>query len=196
MDVYICTNLILSFPNFEQRSFLETRTNDIFLRIKKSEDLFYASVIPLSCKRLLHPDVEEFIIEEAEKLKLDTDFFITIQIAEDQTYNLNEISSIVHKHFESKHEKANHQVKNILSLGLRSLLIGFVFLIIMFLLTQALISYLPESALMITLKEFFIILGWVALWRPADLLLFDWRPHKRNAKLFERIAKCKVRVIH
>jgi len=48
---------------------------------------------------------------------------------------------------------------------------------------------------MITLRELFIILGWVALWRPAELLLYEWRPHKRNAKLFDKLAKCDVQVI-
>ena len=174
---------------------MEKATGDILLKVKKMEDLFYESVIPISCKRLLHPDVEEFIIEEAEKLQTNLTVRITIKAGENQPVDRNEISTIIHRHFESKRDKADNEVKKILSLGFRSLLIGFVFLIIMFILTTIVTNRLPENALMVTLRELFIILGWVALWRPADLLLFDWRPFKRNAKLFDRIANCKVQLI-
>ena len=172
---------------------MKTKTNNIILRIKRAEDLFYGSAIPLSCKRLLHPDVEEFIIDEAEKLNQKQEFQLTIQI-EENSFNTYGIISIIHRHFEDKRETANHQIKKAIKLGLRSLLIGFLFLIIMFLLTKLATSFLPENALMITLRELFIILAWVALWRPADLLLYDWQPYKRNAKLFDKLAKSKVHV--
>jgi hypothetical protein len=173
---------------------LEKETGNIILSAKKVEELFYQCVIPLSCKRLLHPDVEEFIIEETEKLQPNSDFHITIQVPDQQSFKEDEIASIIHRHFQGQYEKARLQVKTILRLGLRSLLIGFVFLIITYLLIGTLKSFIKENALLITLREFFIILGWVALWRPADLLLYEWRPHQRKAKLYNRIAKCNVQV--
>jgi hypothetical protein len=118
-----------------------------------------------------------------------------IKVSEQMSFNVNEISSTIHTHFKSKGENASMQVKRILKLGWRSLLVGFAFLIIMYLLTKVLTGLLHENTLMITLRELFIILAWVALWRPADLLLYDWQLHKRNAKLFYKIAKSKVQVL-
>jgi hypothetical protein len=174
---------------------METGRGDISLKVKKLEDLLYKSVIPLSCNRLLHPDVEEYIVHEAEKSRRNSAFHIAIQIAEETPSNTPQITSIIHKHFESKHEQENHQMNKILTLGLTSLCVGFAFLVVMFLITKTFMALLPENALMITLRELFIILGWVALWRPAELLLYEWRPHKRNAKLFDKLAKCDVQVI-
>ena len=156
------------------------------------EDLFYDSVIRIPYRPRMHPDVEAFIIEESEKLHRHADLQISIQITKERLLNSNEIIALIRQHFENKREKANHQVKTILRLGVRSLFIAFLFLIIMFLLTNALMAFLQQNALVITLRELFIILGWVALWRPAELLLFEWRSHKRNAKLFDRIAQCKI----
>ncbi|HWJ25215.1 MAG TPA: hypothetical protein VNS32_01665, partial [Flavisolibacter sp.] len=136
----------------------------------------------------------EFIIEEAEKSP-GSDFRITIQVAEEHSFNVNEIASLIHRHFKSKTETASHQARKTVRLGWKTLFIGFLFLIVMYLLTKIVTGILPENALMISLRELFIILAWVALWRPADLLLYEWRIYKRNAKLFERIAKCKVQVI-
>jgi len=175
---------------------LKTNTGNIVLSVQKAQDLFYHSVIPLSCSQLLHPDAEEYLVEEAEKKwQQNGGFQITIQIRGEESFNTDEIKAVIHTHFKSKHEKANHQVKKILRLGLRSLFVGFAFLVVMFLVTKALRALLPENAFMITLREFFIILGWVALWRPAELLLYEWRPYKRNANLFDRLATCNVLVI-
>ncbi len=164
------------------------------MNVKKAEDLFYKSVIPLSCRRHLHPDVEEFIIENAEQLNANSSFDIIIRL-EEPSSKVEEIASMIRKHFENKRDNAKIRLKTSLKLGLRSLFTGFVFLVMMYLLTKLLAGILPENGLMIPLRELLIILAWVALWRPADLLLYEWHPYKRNVKLFERILNSKVRVI-
>ena len=82
-----------------------------------------------------------------------------------------------------------------LRLGWRSLLIGFIFLAIMYVLTEMINDFTSMDGFTTTLRESFIILGWVALWRPAELLLYDWRPFKRDLKLFGRLEKCAVIVL-
>jgi len=174
---------------------LGAKANNIFFKIEKAEHLFYESVIPLSCKRLLHPDVEEFIIQEAETLQPNPELEIKIEILEKTSLSAKEITSIIHRHFENKCESEKRNISNALKLGSKSLLIAFIFLVIMFLLTKILLNIVPENSLLITVKELFIILGWVALWRPAEVLLYEWRPFKRNANLFGMLAHCKVNVV-
>lgn len=80
-------------------------------------------------------------------------------------------------------------------LGWSSLLIGFIFLSVMYLLTKIINNLASEDGFTITIKESFIILGWVALWRPAELLLYEWRPFKRDMNLFHKLEKCEVIVM-
>ncbi len=42
------------------------------------------------------------------------------------------------------------------------------------------------------LDEGLIILAWLALWRPAEALIYGWIPFYRNRRLFERLAGIKV----
>ncbi len=44
------------------------------------------------------------------------------------------------------------------------------------------------------LDEGFIILAWLALWRPAEALLYEWIPFYRKRRLFERLAGIEVLV--
>lgn len=62
----------------------------------------------------------------------------------------------------------------LLSMGLRSMLGG-------------LLGTLPQI-----LDEGLIILAWLALWRPAEMLLYGWVPLRRKQRLYERLAGIRV----
>ncbi|HEU0284513.1 MAG TPA: hypothetical protein VFR52_05150, partial [Sphingomicrobium sp.] len=42
------------------------------------------------------------------------------------------------------------------------------------------------------LDEGLIIIGWVALWRPVEMLLYDWRPIRREKKMLDKLANVPV----
>jgi hypothetical protein len=42
--------------------------------------------------------------------------------------------------------------------------------------------------------EGLIILGWIALWRPAEMLAYEWIPLVRKRRLYERLAGVRVAV--
>jgi hypothetical protein len=44
------------------------------------------------------------------------------------------------------------------------------------------------------LGEGLLIIGWVALWRPVEMFLYDWWPVLRRAWRFEAIARMPVEV--
>jgi hypothetical protein len=62
----------------------------------------------------------------------------------------------------------------LLSMGLRSMLGG-------------LLGTLPQI-----FDEGLIILAWLALWRPAEMLLYGWMPLRRKEQLYERLARIRV----
>lgn len=62
----------------------------------------------------------------------------------------------------------------LLSMGIRSVL-------------GKLLGTLPQI-----LDEGLIILAWLALWRPAEMLLYGWMPLRRKERLYERLARIRV----
>ena len=46
------------------------------------------------------------------------------------------------------------------------------------------------------LRESFLIGGWVAMWRPLEVFLYDWWPIRAEARLFDRLSAMPVRVAH
>jgi hypothetical protein len=43
-------------------------------------------------------------------------------------------------------------------------------------------------------EEGLYILGWVAMWRPLEIFLYDWRPIWRRGRLFAKLARVPVLV--
>ena len=171
------------------------RVTEIILKL---EDLDQMLIVPRNLfygKRMLRPDAEEFIIEEAEKLPSRTAIYLKVYLPPATLNGSQEIETAIHQHFAYRKNKSLKQLRRTLQLGWRGLLIAIVFLSVLVSFTLIVIGQMPEGGLSIIVREILIILGWVALWRPADLLLYEWRQFKRDANLFERLEHCKVEII-
>jgi len=46
------------------------------------------------------------------------------------------------------------------------------------------------------LLEGLLIGGWVAMWRPLEIFLYDWWPIRAQARLFDRLADMPVTIQH
>jgi hypothetical protein len=44
------------------------------------------------------------------------------------------------------------------------------------------------------IREGFLIGGWVAMWRPLEVFLYDWWPIRAEARLFDRLSRMPVRI--
>jgi hypothetical protein len=46
----------------------------------------------------------------------------------------------------------------------------------------------------VILRESVLIGGWVAMWRPLEIFLYDWWPILAEARLFDRLSVMRVQV--
>jgi len=170
------------------------RSSEIILELHDVDQLLIAPCSVFHGKRMLSPDAEELIIEEATKVSSNDHIHLKIELGKDETGRTDEITTAIHQHFIYRRKKSERQVKKVFQLGWQSLLISIVFLGLLVSFTSLIVRLLPEGGLSITFREILIILGWVALWRPADLLLYEWRPFRREINLFRKLEQCKVEI--
>jgi hypothetical protein len=80
--------------------------------------------------------------------------------------------------------------------GRKALRIGLIFWAICLALSLAFEELVFKgNALGRLFGEGFIIAGWVGLWRPAELLLYDWRPYSREIRRYEEIKRMSVKIL-
>ncbi len=58
-----------------------------------------------------------------------------------------------------------------------------------------LIGQLGDTTLIFILRESLIIGGWVAMWRPLEILLYDWWPLRQERIVCERLARAPVELV-
>jgi IS605 OrfB family transposase len=62
--------------------------------------------------------------------------------------------------------------------------------------TQAFLTKPPRlRGGVVTLQEGLTILAWIALWRPGELLLYEWYPFTRDAAVFGKLERAVIQVI-
>lgn len=92
-------------------------------------------------------------------------------------------------------ERLGEQIVTIRRDGLRALAKGCVFLLIcMAISAVASNSTILPDIVQSLVSEGFIIAGWVALWLPMELLLYEWWPVSRDRKLYRMIAEMKYSI--
>ena len=86
-------------------------------------------------------------------------------------------------------------MRQLFRVGRISLLIGLAFLALVIVIGEYLSLKIDKESYGYLVKESLIIAGWVALWRPLEIFLYDWWPIRAEAKLLDRLSEMDVRLI-
>ncbi len=144
--------------------------------------------------RDLDDDFTEYIVASIEELPFKTPVCVRILVAQKPSdLGADSITEAIQTYFQYQIELKHLQFSKIRKMANMFLLVGLVILSICLGLAQ----YLPqfESHLLnSTLREGIVIFGWVSLWRPIELLLFDWYPIYDRIRLFKKILATEVQV--
>ena len=99
----------------------------------------------------------------------------------------------INNYFAYRERQVRKDVMRLLRYGAVSLLIGLLFLMACIALRRELIvrGYIEDQSIV---DEGLLILGWVAMWRPIEILLYDWWPLSRRGTVLHRLATIPVEI--
>jgi hypothetical protein len=140
-------------------------------------------------ERDLDPKAEEFIVESARELSRTAPLRLTVRIT-DTTSTPEDLAALpqaVHEHFARRKASTRVNLRRLLRSGFWSLLIGVSFVAAVNLVGD----WLGQLAGGV-FHESLVIGAWVALWRPLEILLYDWWPLLADVRLFNRLATMEV----
>ena len=141
--------------------------------------------------RDLDADAAEYIVDAVRELHGHRDVKIVVQLpgAGDERVRAQVTEGIAH-YFRYQAQAARLKTRLTLRLGRASLLVGLLFLCVC--VAAAQLVFTGQDVASDLLHEGLLIVGWVAMWRPLEILLYDWWPLMRDARLYERIASMPV----
>jgi hypothetical protein len=100
----------------------------------------------------------------------------------------------IHEYFGQRVVASRRKLRALFRRGRISLVIAVAFLTACIAVGDALAGYLGESRLSDVIREGFLIGGWVAMWRPLEVFLYDWWPIRAEARLLQRLSTIPVRI--
>jgi len=171
------------------------KTSSIQLRLRELPQLFNSMDPSPFLDRDLDADAEEFIMSWAREHPKDHELELTIHLATppppDRAAGLEEA---VHHYFSVRAQMKQHELQQLLRRGRLSLIIGLAFLVICLFLGEFAGRVGSETGANIV-REGLTIIGWVAMWRPLEIYLYDWWPVRDEQRLLARLTRMHVRLV-
>lgn len=173
----------------------EARRGIIRLRIKDTTQLFNSLDPDPFIERDLDDDAVEYIVSWAREVPHHAELKLLVEITEprQQLDHHGIIRNAVFNYFDQMAQLARNDFSQLMKRGRLSLAIGLAVLAAAVGLSN-LIGLYTEGAFARLLEETVLIGGWVAMWRPMEIFLYDWWPLRRRRKDFERLRDMDVEV--
>lgn len=166
----------------------------IEVRLRDAQQLFNSMDPSPFHEKDLDRDAEEFIVSWAKEIPLGEPVALRVHL---ETGTLDGTPSVigdaVRNYFTARAEHGRREFRQLMRLGRRSLTIGIVFLGVCI----AGAEFIAREGLALSsyVRESLTIAGWVAMWRPMEIYLYDWWPIRRANRNLERLATMDVEVL-
>ncbi len=141
-------------------------------------------------EKALDPRAEEYILSCAGEFPPRENLRLLVHAPESMRTNVDEVTSAVHAHFTLAYQQAMRVFHQRMRLGRYALVIGT--LVLGFCLTLRGLLGDDHGALGASVAEGLLILGWVALWRPVEVLIYERWEIRQKHQTLERLAGIPV----
>ena len=166
----------------------------IELRIATTDQLFQ-SLDPFPFREKdLDAAAEDYIVGWARELPRDGPLRIVVHLpgAEALLPRAAEIGGAFSRFFAYRADRQSRDLTELFRVGRIALAVGIAILVVCLLLARLSAEYVAPGPFASLVQESFLILGWVANWRPLEIFLYDWWPIVRRRRLYRRLAEAKV----
>ena len=169
--------------------------HQIELRISALSELFNSMDPTPFHHRDLDRDAVEFLESWALEFPPNSHFRIMVHIETMPPDNPTPlVCEAMRNYFDYKSVLALQNLRLLLIEGRTSLLIGLAFLTLC-LLGADLLTAFTSNTFFRLLKESLLIGGWVAMWRPLQIFLYDWWPVVRRRRIYRQLGHADVQVL-
>ncbi len=165
----------------------------IKIRLKSISQLFNSLDPSPFIEKDLDADAEQFIegwaaeTTRASRLRL----VLHLEAPVTDPSERASVTEAIHNFFAYKADQTRLELRRLWAVGRLSMLIGLLFVAACIAAAQA-IAPLWHGTVAEIVKQSLVIVGWVAMWRPLEIFLYDWWPIAGRARLHTRLSAMKI----
>ena len=171
------------------------RTEDpIELRVGDIAQLFHTLDPYPFRERDLDREAGDFIVGWARELSVGQPIKIVVHFPDSVTQikASRDLGAAINTYFSHRVGIIQGDLNELFRVGRRALAIGVFVLIVCFVAAHFAGQFLLKTPFERLIEESFLILGWVANWRPLEIFLYDWWPIARRRDLYRRLSTAVV----
>lgn len=168
----------------------------IEVRVKNSQQLFDARDPAPFRDRDLDDNFVDYILSALQEFSLSTPLKIVIYVEDLETKDLPQesIREAIRTYFSYKIDLQRADLRTFLKRAQLYLIIGLMVLGTCIGIAQNLIVSSPPGLIGV-LREGIVIFGWVSIWKPIELILFDWYPLFEKLRIYRKLIATEIDII-
>lgn len=170
-------------------------SHSIKLNLRDISQLFNSMDPSPFIEKDLDDDAEEFIVSWAQEFSIDDPVKLRVYLEQWPAEDPKElIRTAVHNHFAYRARLTDLEFRRLLKQGRTSLFIGLAFLAACLLISKVFLGS-ETGTWAAVLRESLTIAGWVAMWRPMQIHLYDWWPLRRRIRIYKKLSHMPVEIV-
>ena len=178
----------MSAAHPEKTRYIELNLNDVSQLFNSMDPS------PFHQKDLDH-DAEEFIVSWAQEYPAKAPLALRVHLADwPASLERDLLARSIHNYFAYRGKLTQLEFRRLLDQGWKSMVIGLAFLGLCFFTSEILLAG-RTGPWFGFLREGLLIAGWVAMWRPMQIYLYEWWPLRRRERIFEKLSRMPVEVL-
>lgn len=145
--------------------------------------------------RDLDENFTQYLEAYLDELNIRKPFKVQIDIANSSVgVGAQEIRDAIHEYFQYQIQIKYGQFSKVLRTAQLFLFIGLFILFLCLGLAQW-IKQIESEMISTTMREGVVIFGWVSMWKPLELLLFDWYPIYDRIRIYKQLVRAEIEII-
>lgn len=164
----------------------------IEIRLNSVQQLFNSFDPSPFHEKDLDADAEEYIVDAVREFPLAARLKLVFHLPSDQAGSpaVATLAESIHNYFEYRRDATARDLKFLLHEGRRALAVGLAFLSACLLARHLLFSGSEPWTQIV--GESLLIGGWVAMWRPMEIFLYEWWPIREMRRVYAKLASIPV----
>jgi hypothetical protein len=178
-----------------QRLFLIV-PNHIQLNLRDINQLFNTIDPSPFQERDLDRTAEDFIVSWAHEFPLfnePIDLIVHLKTVPEGRNAKHLVEQSIHHYFTYRARLNHMEFRRLMKQGQQSLVVGLSFLALCLFVTQFVMSS-EHGIVPYFIQQGLTIAGWVAMWRPMEIDLYDWWPLRQRGKVFNKLSLMPVEI--
>jgi len=169
--------------------------NLIEVRLRELRQLFNSMDPTPFHHQDLDPEAEEFIVSWALEHPTEGEIGLIIHLEQCPSESDAEarVAEAIHNYFSYRAELVTRELRQLMQRGRVSLLIGLAFLAAC-IVAADILGHADKSPLVGIIRESLTIGGWVAMWRPLEIFLYDWWPLTARRRTLTKLGAAPVKL--